>query len=155
MPTVSLKNKKRWLSVFLILFALTLFFTASALAQTDINADIQAQLLAGSNKAGFDTANTASPQSLIASIIKIFLSLLGTIFVVLMVMSGFWYLTARGEEEKVQKATKTIRGAVIGLFLVICAYAITAFVAGGVQGALGKDPAVDRSPGFRDGRWFR
>lgn len=77
----------------------------------------------------YDTTNAPrSVQQIIASIIKVILGFLGIIFVVLLIIGGFRYMTSGGSEEKVQEAVKQIRNAVIGLVIIICAYAITRFI---------------------------
>lgn len=63
-----------------------------------------------------------------AVIIETVLGLLGIIFIVLMVYAGFEWMTAAGNEEKVSKAKETIFRAIIGLIIVVSAYAITFFV---------------------------
>ncbi len=73
------------------------------------------------------TAGTALPQ-LVGRVIRTIMSILGIIFVVLMVYAGFKWMTARGEEEPIKEAKDTIRAAIIGLILVFLAYAITGFV---------------------------
>lgn len=65
---------------------------------------------------------------ILALIIQIVLGFLGTVFIILMIISGFRWMTAAGNEEQVTKATDTIRAAVIGLILVMAAYAITYYV---------------------------
>ena len=57
--------------------------------------------------------------------IGILLGVLGLVFVVLVVYAGFLYLTAQGEETNVKKAKKLLSQAVIGLILIVSAYAIT------------------------------
>jgi len=66
--------------------------------------------------------------TIIATIIQAGLGLLATIFIVLMVIAGFQWMTASGNEEKVKKATGMIKTAVIGLVIVLAAYAITYFI---------------------------
>ena len=56
------------------------------------------------------------------------ISLLGVIFLGLMIYGGYIWMTARGEEEKVKKSQDIIRAAIIGLIIIIAAYAITKFV---------------------------
>ncbi len=63
-----------------------------------------------------------------ATIIRAFLGLLGIIFIVMVVVAGYKYMNARGEEERVREATDMIRRAIIGLLIVVFAYAITYFV---------------------------
>lgn len=64
----------------------------------------------------------------ISTIIKAALSLVGTIFLILSVYAGILWMTASGNEEKVEKAKQIVTQAVIGLAITLSAYAITAFV---------------------------
>jgi len=66
--------------------------------------------------------------SSINNIINIVLSLLGVIFVILTVYGGFLYMTARGNEEQTKKALSIITQSLIGLIIVLSAYAISYFV---------------------------
>lgn len=66
-----------------------------------------------------------SMTDIIAVIIKTFLSLLGIIFTVLMLYGGYMWMTAQGDESKVEKAKSTIQSAVIGLIIVVSTYSIT------------------------------
>ncbi len=65
---------------------------------------------------------------LIGNVIAVFLSVLGIIFVVLIVYAGYMYMTAGGEDDKVKKAKKLLGQAIIGLVIIIAAYSISAFV---------------------------
>ena len=65
---------------------------------------------------------------LVAKIIQIVLGLLAIIFLALTILAGFRWMTAAGNEETVKKAQATITGAVIGLVIVLAAYAITYFI---------------------------
>lgn len=58
------------------------------------------------------------------------LTLVGLIFLILMIYGGYLWMTARGAEEQIGKAQKIIFGSVIGLVVIVAAYAITAFVTG-------------------------
>jgi len=66
--------------------------------------------------------------SVTGGIIKIFLSILSIIFIALLIYGGFLWMNARGNAEQVTKAQDLIKDAVIGLVIVIGAYAITYFV---------------------------
>jgi len=85
-------------------------------------------------KANADKINTAAGLGaatigdIIAAIIQAGLGLLAAIFVVLMIMAGFQWMTAGGNEQQTKKAQDTIKTAVIGLVIVLAAYAITYFV---------------------------
>ncbi|MFH1412602.1 MAG: hypothetical protein ABIG10_01045 [bacterium] len=65
---------------------------------------------------------------IIANIIAVVLSFLGVIFIALMIYGGYLWMTATGNEEQVDKARNLIKAALIGLLIVIAAYAITYFV---------------------------
>lgn len=68
------------------------------------------------------------PREVAAGVVQSFMLFLGSIFLILVLISGFWLLTARGEAAKVQKAKDTMRRAIIGLFLCLSAYSISSFV---------------------------
>lgn len=64
----------------------------------------------------------------IARIINVFMGLLGIIAVVIILYGGFMWMTAAGNEERVDKARKMIVAGVIGLAIILSAYAIARFV---------------------------
>ncbi len=64
----------------------------------------------------------------IATVIKAVLALVGTIFLVMTIYAGIMWMTAQGNEETVTKAMGVLKAAVIGLVIVMSAYAITYFV---------------------------
>lgn len=75
---------------------------------------------------GVDTQSTL--ESKVASIVNYALSLLGIIFLMLMVYGGYIWMMARGEEAEAAKAKNIITMGVIGMAIVIAAYAIAFFV---------------------------
>ncbi len=74
-----------------------------------------------------DVSETALSEA-IAEIIQIVLGFLGVIFIVLIIYAGFVWMTAAGNEEKITTAKKTMIAAIIGVTIVLLAYAITSFV---------------------------
>jgi len=64
----------------------------------------------------------------IGVVIKVALSLIGVVFIILMVYGGYNWMTAAGEEEKVRKAKDTIWRAILGLTITIGSYAIWAWI---------------------------
>ncbi|NQT49435.1 hypothetical protein HQ571_01945 [Candidatus Kuenenbacteria bacterium] len=78
---------------------------------------------------GQDATGPTLPE-MIGRIIRIVLGLLGVVMVVLVIYAGFMWMTAGGTPEKVEKAQKIIVQAVIGLAIILAAYAITDFVLG-------------------------
>lgn len=71
----------------------------------------------------------------IATIINVLLGILGIVCVVIVIAGGFLWMTAAGNEEKVEKAKKLLGAGVIGLIIILAAYAIAKFVLGQIQDA--------------------
>jgi uncharacterized membrane protein len=88
------------------------------------------------NAAGIQTTN-GGLTDIIGKLINIFLGFLGVIFLVLMLYAGFLWMTAQGEEAKVKKAKDMITQAVIGLIIVVAAFAISNFVLASLLNATG------------------
>ena len=73
---------------------------------------------------------TKNINDITATVIQAVLGVLGIIFIVLMFLSGFKWMTADGNEEQVTKAKTTITNLVIGLVLVLAAFIITYSLSG-------------------------
>ncbi len=74
-----------------------------------------------------DTDET-SFSAILGTVVGAFLSLLGIIFIILIISAGYNWMTAGGNEEKVSRAQDTLWRAIIGLIIVIGSYAIWEFV---------------------------
>lgn len=86
-------------------------------------------LVNAGRRAGFDVEGGGSSISVIAGrIIYATLGLLGVIFLVLIVYSGYLWMTAGGEEQQIEKAKDYIKNSVIGLVIILAAFGITRFV---------------------------
>lgn len=68
------------------------------------------------------------PREIVRDIINIFLGFLGVIAVIIILMAGFQWMTAGGEEEKVAEARQRLIQGAIGLVLIIAAWIIAYFV---------------------------
>jgi len=75
------------------------------------------------------------PRDVVANVIQVVLGFLGTIAVVLIIVAGFQWMTAAGSEDKIAKAKKIMTAAVIGLVIVLMAYALSTFVIDAIIGA--------------------
>lgn len=115
--------KKILLHIFMS-FALFTIFVVPVWAQ-NVGVKNTAPLNQIKDKAGITEGNLGT---IAGTAISGILSLVGVIFLVLMVYAGIIWMTARGEETKTENAKKTIIASVIGLFIVVSAYAITKFV---------------------------
>ena len=85
--------------------------------------------------APYQPASPTTFSYILGTVVSAFLGLLGVIFMVLIIYAGYNWMTAEGEEEKVKKAKDTIRQSIIGLVLIVAAYAIWAFVRARIIGA--------------------
>ncbi|MBU1348625.1 pilin [Patescibacteria group bacterium] len=65
---------------------------------------------------------------LIGNLIGGLMSLIGAILFVYLLYGGFRWMTAGGDEKKVKEATDVIKNAIIGLLIIVLAYAIATFV---------------------------
>jgi hypothetical protein len=80
------------------------------------------------NKSGYVTDNPATPEYYIGLALNVLFSLLGIIAIGLIVYSGIVWMTARGNESKVEKAKDTLTESIIGLLFIVGGYALTMFL---------------------------
>lgn len=71
----------------------------------------------------------------VADIINVLLGVLGVIAVVLILAGGFKWMTSGGNEEKVGEAKKLLSAGLIGLVIILAAYAIASYVVGTLSNA--------------------
>lgn len=123
-------------SLFIILTAHQVH--GAGLLQQNIAGEITNNTGIVQTEAGYSESVTVG--TVVGTIIKAFLGLLGIIFVILMIIAGFNWMTAGGDEDKINKAKDTIRATVIGLIIVVAAYAITYFVFANLPNGGGGSP---------------
>ncbi len=70
----------------------------------------------------------ADPRTVVARIINFALGFLGVIAVVLILFAGFKWMTSAGNEDKVGEAKQMLGAAVIGLIIILAAWAVTNFI---------------------------
>lgn len=84
------------------------------------------------NEGGFGTTvklgTTKELPAMIAEIINVALGFLGIIAVVIILIGGFMWMTAAGNDEKTKKARALIVAGIIGLAIILSAFAIAKFV---------------------------
>lgn len=108
------------LAVFSLVVLMPVFVSAQGLRE----AGTFLEQAAGTKKTGL-SSNLADT---VASVIKAILALVGTVFLVLTIYAGVLWMTAQGNEERVTKAQDIIKASVLGLIIIMSAYAITFFV---------------------------
>jgi len=121
---------------------------------------VQAQTLGNEELINFGEAagyGEAPLPQVIGNIVKIGLSLLGLIAVIIMIAGGFIWMTSGGVADKVTKAKKIISSGLIGLLIIVFAYAIVSFIMGRLSGVTGEGlggsggctPGLCCGPGLR------
>ena len=105
----------------------------SLAAVPDPNANLNAPAPSANLNLGLNYATaiglgTRDVRDVISGIIKAFLGILGILAVLLVLYGGFKWMTAGGNDEKVGEAKKLIASGIIGLVIILSAYAITNFV---------------------------
>jgi ABC-type cobalt transport system substrate-binding protein len=115
------------LLIFILIFFVNIQTIKASLIGNDTN--IPNQVESFRQNSGYEPANAeASLGGIIATVIKAFLGFLAIIFIIIIVMAGYKYMTAGGNEDKTREAIDSIRRGIIGLIIIISAYAITYFV---------------------------
>lgn len=108
--------------------ALALGALAASPVYAQINTGVGADLTIGST----------DPQSIVINLINWVLGILALIAVIFILMGGFRWMTAGGNEESVETAKKILISAIIGLVIVMAAWGIALYavtVLGNTTGA--------------------
>ena len=104
----------------------------------------------GLNPVGNQVAGKLGNQDLretAANLINVLLGLLGLIAVVIVLAGGFKWMTSGGSEEKTGDAKKMIGAGVIGLAIILSAWAISLFVINQLSSATGGGAAIPDQDG--------
>jgi hypothetical protein len=101
------------------------------------SAENMAGAVARSGGYGTNVTDTTLSES-VGRIIKVVLSLVGTIFLALTIYAGILWMTAQGNEEQVTNATNILKRATVGLVITLAAYGITIFVLVAITASTGQ-----------------
>lgn len=82
------------------------------------------------------------PREIAASVINVLMGFLGIIAVIIILIGGFQWMTAAGNEDKVSGAKKMMTAGVIGLVIVLAAWGITVFVLNALLNATGSTTVI-------------
>lgn len=113
-----LTSKKIMAGVLTAIVLSILILPLAASAQLDLGLDTAADVGLGDKPL----------KESINSIIQIALSFLGILAVVIILWGGFIWMTAAGDEGKVDKAKKLIISGIVGIVIILSAYIIANFV---------------------------
>ena len=130
---------KQKLLSFVLALAMVLPFCAVFTMALPVQAqvDVWGEDTVGSNDyVGTETGlGERDPRLIASSVIKIILGFLGIIAVGLILLGGFKWMTAAGNEDKIDETKKIISAGVIGLVIILASYGIANFVLNAVMGA--------------------
>ncbi|MFA6227634.1 MAG: hypothetical protein WC668_00380 [Patescibacteria group bacterium] len=114
-----------------LIISIFILFVAFAFALAPAKAQVKEGLTnlgAVGQQTGLQGIGQGSLPVIVGGIVKAVLGVLGILLILLLIYAGFTWMTAQGNEKKVDEAKKMIYNAVIGLAIVAGAWAITAFV---------------------------
>ncbi|MCX6785267.1 MAG: hypothetical protein NTZ18_00240 [Candidatus Komeilibacteria bacterium] len=101
---------------------------------------IPAGLAHGAASLGLELAastglGTRDLKETIIQVLNVILGFLGIIAVIIILLGGFKWMTAGGGDDKIGEAKKLISGGIIGLVVVLAAYAIAIYVVNTISSA--------------------
>lgn len=105
-----------------------LFITQFSLASFIKAANIKTEGMDAQDAALMDAAGLSGNSNLstiISVMIQVVLGFLGVVFLALTIMAGFKWMMSQGNEKEIEAAKGSIKNSVIGIIIVLAAYAIT------------------------------
>jgi len=123
MNLLKLNWKKYTLIAISLVFLSMPFITAyAAYSPQDITFDRNENILRNTR------FGNASPVVMTSGIINWILGILGLFAICLIIYAGFIWMWARGNEEEIKKAQEILKGAIIGLMIILASYGIASYV---------------------------
>jgi hypothetical protein len=96
----------------------------------------------GINYANQTGLGNTDPRQIAANVINIALTCLGILAVVIIMIGGFKWMTAGGNEEGVEEAKKILMAGVVGLVIILAAWGLATFVLNSLLHATGLNQSV-------------
>lgn len=115
------------------LIALAMFFiliTPLSLSADILSGDKRDEFQNNVDKLALDTGYSTEDtiEARIGTIVRVVLSIIGSIFLLFTVLAGFKWMRAGGNQETVKKAQDQIKSLIIGLIIVLAAYALSYWI---------------------------
>lgn len=126
MEKILFKNRIALKILFIFYFAFFAFIPSMMADSYGLNTAADTAYGEGTSE-GENGIVTSVPDA-VGKVMGLVLQFVGAIFFILMIYGGFTWMLARGNEQQVQKAKDIIEASVIGIVIVLSAYAITAFI---------------------------
>lgn len=123
-----LKKIRKYVLIFILMFMVFSPVAALNVGAAGIgDAAATVKKVAGSDGMGYKTEDVAI-EVVVGKAIQVLLGLLGIIFLILTIYGGFKWMMAGGDTGEVAKAKSVLTNGVIGLVIVLSAYAISSYV---------------------------
>ncbi len=132
---LNLFNKNRIKSI-LFLFIISVYLVPVFVFAQSSAPSLKNNLENAGKGAQYDTdkAELTDIADLVGNIIGAFFALLGIIFLGYILYGGWIWMSAKGDEQRVTEAKNILRNAIIGIIILVGAYAITSFVLTALEG---------------------
>ena len=127
------KTKIIIFSCFLLFILGAVFFVGGNLAWAQ-DADVGINYAAN---VGLPGAGDKDVRVFMVEIIRYFIGFLGIIAVIMVMYAGFLWMTSNGEPDKITRAKRTLINSIIGLIIIISAFAIVTFIINFMDGGGG------------------
>lgn len=126
------KKIKSWLSILFLTAVLSVPGLVFGTDTTLLNNEASPMKRLNNAATGYGPYSQPASETTLAStlgiVINVALSILGVIFLLITIMSGYQWMTAQGNEAQVTKAKDSVTRAIIGLIVVIASYAVWFFI---------------------------
>ncbi len=102
----------------------------ACIAPVAVHAQFAEKIRSGVQSAGGQAGISSTPplEQIIGGLIQTAITLVGVILLIFLLYAGFLWMTAGGNEDQVKKAKSMIKNALIGMVIIVLAYAITDFI---------------------------
>lgn len=134
-----MKITKQRTLIFLLLLSFFALQIICVLNIPEVQAGNLWEMQEGREKIGAEFGQAGEPTDVrvvMVNIIKIFLTFVGIIFLIMIILGGYKWMTAAGNEDKVKEAKTQLKTAIIGIIIILAAYVITDFIAEEVRKAM-------------------
>lgn len=88
------------------------------------------KITTGSGNGNFNFDGPKNADGVLISILNTVYFWAGIVAVIMIIVGGFFYVTANGEQAKITKAKNTVLYSVVGLIIILSAATITQFILG-------------------------
>lgn len=104
------------------------FLSLAALAAMFVPMAAAAQVDFGTNYLTSIGLATTDIRVTIVNLIRVALGILGVVVLIIIIAGGFRWMTAGGNDDSIAQAKKIISAGVIGLLIIVVAYALTTWI---------------------------